>query len=320
MKVKYKKGKYILPLKYALRVLYLVNLLKIKRILRLGKRIFIYSSVVLPAIFILAICIIIIYCINYNNEYTSFFDTIWQLKNIIIVSIVIVFTNYLTNNEKKRHESLIFQYALYTELMFIIEQYVTTSFICENYIENETIEINNSISQNSILLTEENYKYFINQLDNHKKTIKDLLALYRKDDTLIHKQFKSETKILTNEINIIEYQFITNRFVGIDINDIMDEFNELKIDIDNHPFNEDIHSLNEKDILNWIKSFLRTSSVLLAQLRHPWRWDISKNTEIRDLIYKYGSWIESSIYDNTLNFINKSQLENSTTIKNNNSN
>jgi hypothetical protein len=233
---------------------------------RFVKRLFKYLNSVLYALIIILLYITLIYFIGKKlGFYNSLFDTIWETKNTIVSSIIIVYISNVIKNEKDRNDVLKKQFAFYGSIYFITDNimaavsglidcphnyyYLMYQDIYDefrNYVMN--YNFNTTFSKTKLNNFRRQYKEALSDLNTitYKLNSIDLIA-----SDMDYSQLKKYIKKIANILHKIESNVVTGKV------------DTLKDDI-----------LTLCDELYY----------LVAELRKPWRWDLKRDNEIRKLL------------------------------------
>ena len=274
--VKYQFASYKINFKDGIRVYKLQLYLLYKRFGRLIKRILIANKqlILFSVLVLFFISIFIIYGI-FANKYNSYLNGLWDFKDTIITSIIVVFFMNSISSEKNRHDNLVSQYYIYSSLCWDFENYLSTLLKLLNI---------NSYSDH-ILLTDMHHDKFINYLNSFsdiKITPNDYNCSTIECVSFINNNllsFLTNIKNQTNSNNIEGFTDISN-----------DTFDRCINNITNYTFK--LKNTNENnlkiELINYINSISYQLFCIVASYRRPWRWDFDINQKIRFLLLEKG--------------------------------
>ena len=274
-KMNIKRYNYIYKLKIIdwVKVKFYQNILLLKRIKRQLHVIKKHFKATIIATILLFIYILTIYFIGVKTIYfNSFYDAIWDARELIFSFLVLsIFIPYY-DAVKKRKIQLKRQYYDYTEL------YIKCDYIMYLIINGFT-----KINYNYIFISTEKNKKFKNNFFKRKyKTFH------------IEQDKKYEIISWLDSLNITIYKIIENlkynKYIGVDntygdnieigeFNFMLNAITKLKEAL--------LSSENTYELIKSLREFNKYSIYCIDMIRRPWRWDYKINMKINKIIKKY---------------------------------
>lgn len=258
--------------------------LRIRRFLRFCKRIVMYLKKYIPIIICVAIFEAIVIPIGIHLEkYQSWVDGFWDLRNFMLTSIMIAIIVGISSSENKRHKELLRQYEVYENFKYASEQFVSGLCGVANIQTNQNI----FLSKNNFDIF---YKKLICDIERglpaiQNSTIVDEFLLYSTKElprvVAIKIYFEQYFRALDN----VNSALLTNQIVGPvehaieQINYIYNELQAERLLIE-----EQANFYTDIQLLKFLDAVSRSIYPAVADLRHPWRWDIKRNEKMRHII------------------------------------
>lgn len=259
------------------------------RFLRLCKRILIYSKRYIPLLLIIiGIELIIIPLGIQLNKYASWFEGLWDLRELFLTTLLVPLGIGIFQEESNRHKSLCKQYYAYETFKFESEQFMKRLFLMvETKYDDE------------IFFNEEQFDKFSNYIQlridtcakgkNRKleklPVIHDLYFLHStpiiKPKTYIQIICDSYLRYVDNlDQDIRNNTFIGQMYEALErLDEIREEIQKELIQIDT-----DSQSYTETQLLKFIEHIGAHILFAIANIRRPWRWDVERNNKIKDLL------------------------------------
>lgn len=282
--VKYQDASYKINFKDGIKIYKMQLYLLYKRLGRFIKRIIILNKQLLlfSILLIFFISIFIIYGMI-TNKYTSYLNGLWDFKDTIITSIIIVFFMNTITSEKARHDNLVSQYWTYYSL----------SADFENYLNRLLNLLNINSYSDFIFLTNVHYDTFIkylNDASNIKIVSNDYNCNAIEYISFINNNLLSLLKDVKNQISLNAIEGFTDT--------ISDTFDYCINCITDYTFK--FQNIDENDLklklLNYIHFITYVFYRIVANYRRPWRWDFEINQEIRFLLLEKGLFFKGNSY------------------------
>lgn len=190
------------------------------------------------------------------NEYVNFLAGLWDLKDILITNVILIFFVTTYNSEKLRHDSLNIQFGVYYSLMVEAEHYI-----------RDLLKILDYSFSNSIYIDEDNYDIFRCQIYELSNNIK---LTYSNEE--LKKLLLYMNKKFVKKLNFMLKN--TEKFIGVDptiiYNVIFEKLDEEIYNLENM----NISHMNSQFLKKYILSISGILYLLIANYRRPWRWDM----------------------------------------------
>ncbi len=274
---KHFKSKYKVSLKNKITIEYLKTILKINRIKRFIKREFLNNKTNLVSIiFILIVIIAIIFLGIHIGEYNSFFEGLWEMKELLITNVILIVFLTIYSSEMEWHNKLINQYDIYYSIMCMSEWYI-----------NDLLSLMNYKVVNSIYIDEDNYYDFYRKISELKNNVK----LNCKGEKLkkyllyLNNKYINKMGLLVNS---------NEKFIGVDnlrVKELLYEnIDEIIYDLENI----DSNSLDSNYLKKYICNISGVLHLLIAEYRRPWRWDITIDKKIRSILRKDSLFVKGN--------------------------
>lgn len=281
---KYQLYDCYVPLKTYVKLEIQCFYLRIRRFLRFCKRCLTY----LKKYILIVLCVVIFEAIIIPfgiclGKYQSWIDGFWDLRNFMLTSIMIAILMGILSLESKRHKDLITQYMVYKSFEDASERFIGA--MCS--------VVGIKVHQD-IFLSEKDFDDFYEKIVKESKkhlpiiknsTIVDKHLLYSTKEfprkVAIKIYFEQYVRALNNVNNaLLLFQFIGPVDHAIEqINYIYNEIQAEQIIMEEQGDGyTDIH------LLKFVNSVSRSIYPAVADLRHPWRWDIKINDKITQII------------------------------------
>ncbi len=276
MKVKYRFGKYKLPIKY--KILYEVKkkMLNIKRVVRFMKRILKYNVHLLWILLIFIIFMSILIPVGINNEkYTNIFDGIWDFRDTILTTFIITFFVNTLTSEQKRHMNLKKQYNLYYLLIMHTENLI-----------NDLLKMIGYRCYSNIFIDEDNYHSFLESLNNINDYYWNLPDNIDAKESIIYFFQKYSTNITYVISKMDKSDVIGND--NYEIIDLTNSLDEIIFEIKNIPESR----IDANYIKTLIKEIVQNTYHPIAIHRRPWRWDIKIDKQLRKILNEKAKFVD----------------------------
>lgn len=254
--------------------------LRVRRTLRFGKRLVVYLKKYIPIILCVTFFEVIIIPIGIQLEkYESWIDGFWDLRNFMLTSLMIATVIGIIDSESKRHKVLLKQYETYERLKYKSEQFVCS--LCE---------VANFQSDMNIFLSEKNFDMFYQKLIEYmeqdlpkiqQKVISDIFLNYSTKELSRELAIKMYFEQYSRALNNVNYALLTNEFIG-PIEHAIEQIDSIhnELQMERLPIEEQKSCYTDIQLLKFVDGISRVIYPAIADLRHPWRWDIGKNNKI----------------------------------------
>ncbi|MFR4515929.1 MAG: hypothetical protein ACLUAP_04265 [Mediterraneibacter faecis] len=254
--------------------------LRVRRTLRFGKRLVVYLKKYIPIILCVTLFEVIIIPIGIQLEkYESWIDGFWDLRNFMLTSLMIATVIGIIDSESKRHKVLLKQYETYERLKYKSEQFVCS--LCE---------VANFQSDMNIFLSEKNFDMFYQKLIEYmeqdlpkiqQKVISDIFLNYSTKELSRELAIKMYFEQYSRALNNVNYALLTNEFIG-PIEHAIEQIDSIhnELQMERLLIEEQKSCYTDIQLLKFVDGISRVIYPAIADLRHPWRWDIGKNNKI----------------------------------------
>lgn len=254
--------------------------LRVRRTLRFGKRLVVYLKKYIPIILCATFFEVIIIPIGIQLEkYESWIDGFWDLRNFMLTSLMIATVIGIIDSESKRHKVLLKQYETYERLKYKSEQFVCS--LCE---------VANFQSDMNIFLSEKNFDMFYQKLIEYmeqdlpkiqQKVISDIFLNYSTKELSRELAIKMYFEQYSRALNNVNYALLTNEFIG-PIEHAIEQIDSIhnELQMERLLIEEQKSCYTDIQLLKFVDGISRVIYPAIADLRHPWRWDIGKNNKI----------------------------------------
>lgn len=254
--------------------------LRVRRTLRFGKRLVVYLKKYIPIILCVTFFEVIIIPIGIQLEkYESWIDGFWDLRNFMLTSLMIATVIGIIDSESKRHKVLLKQYETYERLKYKSEQFVCS--LCE---------VANFQSDMNIFLSEKNFDMFYQKLIEYmeqdlpkiqQKVISDIFLNYSTKELSRELAIKMYFEQYSRALNNVNYALLTNEFIG-SIEHAIEQIDSIhnELQMERLLIEEQKSCYTDIQLLKFVDGISRVIYPAIADLRHPWRWDIGKNNKI----------------------------------------
>jgi len=254
--------------------------LRVRRTLRFGKRLVVYLKKYIPIILCVTFFEVIIIPIGIQLEkYESWIDGFWDLRNFMLTSLMIATVIGIIDSESKRHKVLLKQYETYERLKYKSEQFVCS--LCE---------VANFQSDMNIFLSEKNFDMFYQKLIEYmeqdlpkiqQKVISDIFLNYSTKELSRELAIKMYFEQYSRALNNVNYALLTNEFIG-PIEHAIEQIDSIhnELQMERLLIEEQKSCYTDIQLLKFVDGISRVIYPAIADLRHPWRWDIGKNNKI----------------------------------------
>lgn len=254
--------------------------LRVRRTLRFGKRLVVYLKKYIPIILCVTLFEGIIIPIGIQLEkYESWIDGFWDLRNFMLTSLMIATVIGIIDSESKRHKVLLKQYETYERFKSKSEQFVCS--LCE---------VANFQSDMNIFLSEKNFDMFYQKLIEYmeqdlpkiqQKVISDIFLNYSTKELSRELAIKMYFEQYSRALNNVNYALLTNEFIG-PIEHAIEQIDSIhnELQMERLLIEEQKSCYTDIQLLKFVDGISRVIYPAIADLRHPWRWDIGKNNKI----------------------------------------
>ena len=254
--------------------------LRVRRTLRFGKRLVVYLKKYIPIILCVTLFEVIVIPIGIQLEkYESWIDGFWDLRNFMLTSLMIATVIGIIDSESKRHKVLLKQYETYERLKYKSEQFVCS--LCE---------VANFQSDMNIFLSEKNFDMFYQKLIEYmeqdlpkiqQKVISDIFLNYSTKELSRELAIKMYFEQYSRALNNVNYALLTNEFIG-PIEHAIEQIDSIhnELQMERLLIEEQKSCYTDIQLLKFVDGISRVIYPAIADLRHPWRWDIGKNNKI----------------------------------------
>ena len=275
------KKYYLLDYKYisstvSKKVYFKIRLVKfflkyIVRGRRFIKRLFKYLNSVLYTLIIICMYITIVYLVGKKmNLYDTFFDTIWETKNMIVTSIIIVYVSNVIKQEKDRNQALKKQFAFYGSIYYIADNIIG--------------------AVSGLIDCPHNYYYLMYQ--DIYDGFRDYVMNYNFNTVFSRSKlnnFRKQYREALYDLNTITYRLNSIDLIASDM-----DYSQLKTYIKRitnqlHKIDSDSKAGTVITMKNDILALCDELYYLVAEIRRPWRWDLKRDNYIRKLLVENNS-------------------------------
>ena len=213
------------------------------------------------------------------EKYESWIDGFWDLRNFMLTSLMIATVIGIIDSESKRHKVLLKQYETYERLKYKSEQFVCS--LCE---------VANFQSDMNIFLSEKNFDMFYQKLIEYmeqdlpkiqQKVISDIFLNYSTKELSRELAIKMYFEQYSRALNNVNYALLTNEFIG-PIEHAIEQIDSIhnELQMERLLIEEQKSCYTDIQLLKFVDGISRVIYPAIADLRHPWRWDIGKNNKI----------------------------------------
>lgn len=253
--------------------------LRVRRTLRFGKRLVVYLKKYIPIILCVTLFEVIIIPIGIQLEkYESWIDGFWDLRNFMLTSLMIATVIGIIDSESKRHKVLLKQYETYERFKCNSEQFVCS--LCE---------VANFQSDMNIFLSEKNFDMFYQKLIEYmeqdlpkiqQKVISDIFLNYSTKELSRELAIKMYFEQYSRALNNVNYALLTNEFIA-PIEHAIEQIDSIhnELQMERLLIEEQKSCYTDIQLLKFVDGISRVIYPAIADLRHPWRWDIGKNNK-----------------------------------------
>lgn len=283
----------------------------LRRLARFIKRI-VMQSKVLSFPFIISLFFVTIFLrLGFSlEEFKSYPEAFWEFRDFFLTAIFITITTNIFQEERLFKKNLSLQSSLYSNYI-----YNSTDFILSL---SKIIAFEPEKKQPILIYEYQLYDVFFTDLDSFIDNKKSRLTIVKEEVpieinqtlylTLILKKFKTYIEYTSNSIT-------ENTLIGFGNYD-KEIFNELSFFLDVKIAiiqNAPNCYRNEEDLNRYlavqISEVIKESSPLLfrtaATLRRPWRWDLRRTFQIKQILSDNGYYFYEIGEDNNFNFYNQ---------------
>lgn len=199
--------------------------------------------------------------------------------NTSFTSLMIATVIGIIDSESKRHKVLLKQYETYERLKYKSEQFVCS--LCE---------VANFQSDMNIFLSEKNFDMFYQKLIEYmeqdlpkiqQKVISDIFLNYSTKELSRELAIKMYFEQYSRALNNVNYALLTNEFIG-PIEHAIEQIDSIhnELQMERLLIEEQKSCYTDIQLLKFVDGISRVIYPAIADLRHPWRWDIGKNNKI----------------------------------------
>lgn len=265
------------------------TLLLFVRFCRFCKRILIYLKRYIPIFFCIILFEAIIIPVGIHlGKYTSWIDGIWDLRSFFFTAILISIVGGILQEENKRHKGLVKQFDTYKSFMLESEKFCGRLCYLLGVKHNQEIFMNESQHDDfrccvysKIEVCE---KYTVRKL-NDLSVAENPHFIYStpsvKPKAYIKIIFEHYLKVLDTLRQCIQQ----SSFIGpmehavSQLDDIYENIQKEMIQIES-----DDENYTEIQLLRFTECISRYIYPAIADIRHPWRWDIKINNAMDRLL------------------------------------
>ncbi len=276
MKIKYKRVEYSLPFISGLKILLIKLNLIVIRLSRMLKRLVSYAKPLLIVIACLIIYTLLLYIINHNNIYISFFDVLLDIKNTIFTVLFLSYFISSTANEREYRRKIRARHDTYVDTMFGFERSLIKilKLLCST--DGESLGFYNIEQARRLYKKIDSINYSKPSYELYKQNylrIIDILSSMRDLAIRLHTTRKEFViPFWDGENNITFSYYITS--IQSRVNETIDKIKYEKMDENNY-----------RNFISGVRTLAHTTSSIVDQLRKPWRIDLKKHIAIVNILY-----------------------------------
>ena len=213
-----------------------------------------------------------------SETFQCAFENSGIMKNGIIYTIKTV-PDYHGKQITLGDKVLLKQYETYERLKYKSEQFVCS--LCE---------VANFQSDMNIFLSEKNFDMFYQKLIEYmeqdlpkiqQKVISDIFLNYSTKELSRELAIKMYFEQYSRALNNVNYALLTNEFIG-PIEHAIEQIDSIhnELQMERLLIEEQKSCYTDIQLLKFVDGISRVIYPAIADLRHPWRWDIGKNNKI----------------------------------------